>query len=136
MAMTTDGFAQRRLVLIDADSAGPGGTHQMSMMAFLRSPQVDVLGITIATGDDWRDEEVQQTLRMLEQIERTETGSARGSFPLVRIQEDTRLTTHLIGNSMRRTGPDWESSDGIMRIGSQSSIRYHVNTADGHPPRF
>jgi purine nucleosidase len=100
-ATTTAGFAQRRLVLIDADGAGPGGTHQMSMMALLRSPQVDVLGITIATGDDWRDEEVQHTLRMLELIERTDVPVVPGAvFPLVRTQEGTRLAAHLIGKPL------------------------------------
>jgi inosine-uridine nucleoside N-ribohydrolase len=50
--------AQRRLVLIDQDGSGPGGTNQMSTMVLLQAQNVDVLGITIVTGDSWRDEEV------------------------------------------------------------------------------
>ena len=38
----------------------------LSMLALLQSKQVEVLGITIVTGDVWRDEGVQHTLRMLE----------------------------------------------------------------------
>ena len=99
--MTTAAFAQRRLVLIDADGAGPGGTHQMSMMALLQSPQVEVLGITISTGDDWRDEEVQHTLRMLELIGRSDIPVVPGAvFPLVRTQEETRLATRLTGKPL------------------------------------
>ena len=101
VAMTTAAFAQRRLVLIDADGAGPGGTHQMSMMALLQSPQVEVLGITISTGDDWRDEEVQHTLRMLELIGRSDVPVVPGAvFPLVRTQEETRLATQLTGKPL------------------------------------
>jgi inosine-uridine nucleoside N-ribohydrolase len=93
--------AQKRLVLIDADGAGPGGTHQMAMMALLQSPQVEVLGVTITTGDDWRDEEVQHTLRMLELIGRSDIPVVPGAvFPLVRTQEETRLTAQLIGKPL------------------------------------
>ena len=62
--------AQRRLVLIDQDGSGPGGSNQMAMMVLLQSPQADVLGITMVTGDPWRDEEAEHTLRMLELIGR------------------------------------------------------------------
>src|SRR5215469_10094243 len=81
--------AQKRLVLVDQDAIGPGGTDQMSMIALLQSPQVQVLGITIVTGDGWRDEGVQHTLRMLELIGRSEVPVAPGAvFPLVRTQEE------------------------------------------------
>jgi inosine-uridine nucleoside N-ribohydrolase len=91
--------AQKRLVLIDQDGSGPGGTAQMSIIALLQSPQVQVLGITIVTGDQWRDEGVQHTLRMLELTHRTEIPVVPGAvFPLVRTQEETRLATSLVGN--------------------------------------
>ena len=41
-------------------------------MALLQAQNVDVLGITIFTGDSWRDEEVLHTLRTLELIGRSE----------------------------------------------------------------
>jgi len=92
--------AQKRLVLIDEDGSGPGGTNQMAMMALLQAPQAEVLGITIVTGDAWRDEEVQHTLRMLELLGRREVPLARGAaFPLVRSQEETRLAAQLIGKA-------------------------------------
>src|ERR1700688_4489275 len=84
--------AQKRLVLIDQDGSGPGDSNQMSMMVLLRSPQVEVLGITIVTGNAWRDEEVQHTLRMLELIGRSDVSVVPGAvFPLVRTQEETIL---------------------------------------------
>jgi inosine-uridine nucleoside N-ribohydrolase len=90
--------AQRRMIVIDQDGSGPGGSNMMSMMALLQSPLVDVLGITIVTGNAWRDDEVRHTLRMLELIGRTDVPVAPGAvFPLVRTQEETRLATPLVG---------------------------------------
>ena len=77
--------AQKRLVLIDQDGSGPGGSDQMAMLALLQSPDVQVLGITIVTGDAWRDEETLHTLRMLELTGHADVPVARGAvFPLVR----------------------------------------------------
>jgi inosine-uridine nucleoside N-ribohydrolase len=90
--------AQKRLVLIDQDGSGPGGSNQMAMMVFLQSPQVQVLGITMVTGNAWRDEEVQHTLRMLELIGRTDVPVVPGAvFPLVRTQKETELAAALVG---------------------------------------
>ena len=90
--------AQRRLVLIDQDGSGPGGSNQMAMMVLLQSPRAEVLGITMVTGDAWRDEETEHTLRMLELIGRTDVPVAKGAvFPLVRTEEETRLNVPLVG---------------------------------------
>jgi inosine-uridine nucleoside N-ribohydrolase len=84
--------AQKRLVIIDQDGSGPGGSDQMAIMALLEAPQAKVLGITIVTGDAWRDEETLHTLRMLELTGHTDVPVARGAvFPLIRTQEETRL---------------------------------------------
>ncbi len=88
----------KRLVLIDQDGSGPGGSNQMAMMVLLQAPQVQVLGITMVTGNAWRDEEAQHTLRMLELIHRTDVPVALGAvFPLVRTQQETALATPLNG---------------------------------------
>ena len=90
--------AQQRLVLIDQDGSGPGGSNQMAMLALLEAPQVKVLGITMVTGNAWRDEETLHTLRMLELTGHTDIPVARGAvFPLVRTQEDTQLQSAIDG---------------------------------------
>src|SRR5712671_1076948 len=100
LALHGPATAQKRLVLIDQDAAGPGGSNQMAMMALLQAPQVKVLGITIVTGDAWRDEETQHTLRMLELIGRSDVPVVPGAvFPLVRTQEETRLAAQLHGKA-------------------------------------
>jgi inosine-uridine nucleoside N-ribohydrolase len=90
--------AQKRLVLIDQDGSGPGGSNQMAMLALLQSPQVRVLGITMVTGNAWRDEETEHTLRMLELTGHEDVPVAKGAvFPLVRDQQETRLAAALWG---------------------------------------
>jgi purine nucleosidase len=90
--------AQKRLVLIDQDGAGPGGSDQMAMLALLQAADVQVLGITIVTGDAWRDEETLHTLRMLELTGHADVPVVRGAvFPLVRNEEQTQLEAALNG---------------------------------------
>jgi purine nucleosidase len=90
--------AQKRLVLVDQDGSGPGGSNQMAMLSLLQSPQVEVLGITMVTGNAWRDEETEHTLRMLELTGHGNVPLAKGAvFPLIRAQEDTRLSSAIDG---------------------------------------
>jgi purine nucleosidase len=87
------GWAQqteRRKIIIDQDAAGPAGTDQQSMLLLIQSPQTEVLGITVVTGDQWLREEVAHTLRMLELIGRTDIPVVPGAeYPLVRRKEET-----------------------------------------------
>jgi inosine-uridine nucleoside N-ribohydrolase len=82
-------FAQaKRKVIIDQDAAGPGGTDMQAILALINSPDTDVLGVTVITGDAWRDEEIQHTLRLLEIIGRTDIPVLPGAaFPLVNSKE-------------------------------------------------
>ncbi|PWU03197.1 MAG: nucleoside hydrolase [Terriglobia bacterium] len=83
---------EKQYVVIDQDAAGPGGTDMMSILLLLQSPSVETLGITVVTGDAWRDEEVAHTLRLLELIGRTDIPVVPGAvFPLVRTQQATEL---------------------------------------------
>ena len=81
---------EKRKIIIDQDAAGPAGTDQQSMLLLIQSPQTDVLGITVVTGDQWLHEEVAHTLRMLEFIGRTDIPVMLGAeYPLVRRQQET-----------------------------------------------
>lgn len=78
----------KRKLIIDQDAAGPGGTDMQAILALVNSPDTDVLGITVLTGDAWRDEEVEHTLRLLEIIGRTDIPVLPGAvFPLVNSKE-------------------------------------------------
>src|SRR5499425_2053976 len=78
----------KRKVVIDQDAAGPGGTDIQAILALVNSPDTDVLGITVVTGDAWRDEEVQHALRLMEIIGRPDIPVVPGAeFPLVSSKE-------------------------------------------------
>jgi purine nucleosidase len=82
----------RRKIIIDQDTAGPGGSNMNTLLLLLQSPQVEVLGITVVTGDQWRNEEVARTLRLLEIIGRKDVPVVPGAeFPLVRRRDETQL---------------------------------------------
>ena len=88
----TFSFAQpRRKVIINEDCSGPGGSNMQTLLLLIQSPQVEVLGITVVSGDQWRDEEVAHTLRLLEIIGRTDIPVVPGAeFPLVRTRREAQ----------------------------------------------
>jgi len=81
----------RRKVIINQDCSGPGGSNLQTLLVMIQSPEVEVLGITVVTGDQWRDEEVAHTLRLLEIIGRTDIPVVPGAvFPLIRTHEEAQ----------------------------------------------
>jgi len=92
--------AEQRYVIADQDVAGPAGSDLISLLVFLQSPNVNLLGITVVTGDAWRDEEVATALRLLELVGRTDVKVYVGAeYPLVRTQLETRLSAQLYGKA-------------------------------------
>ncbi len=101
LAACVPALAQQRLVLIDQDGSGPGGSNQMAMMVLLQSSRVKVLGITMVSGNAWEPEEVQHTLRMLEIIHRTDVPVVPGAvFPLVRTEAEWKLERPMQGSHL------------------------------------
>jgi purine nucleosidase len=83
---------QRRKIIINQDCSGPGGSNMQTLLTLIQSPQVEVLGITVVSGNQWRDEEVAHTLRLLELIGRTDIPVLPGAaFPLVRRRDESEL---------------------------------------------
>jgi len=88
----------RRKIILDQDARGPATTDQQSMLAVLNSPQAEVLGITVVSGDMWRDEEVAHTLRMLELTHHTDIKVYPGAiFPLINTKEEIARWEKLYG---------------------------------------
>ena len=82
----------RRKVIIDQDCSGPGGSNMQTLLTLIQSPAVEVLGITVVSGNQWRDEEVAHTLRLLELIGRTDIPVLPGAvFPLVHRRQEEQL---------------------------------------------
>jgi inosine-uridine nucleoside N-ribohydrolase len=87
-----------RLVIIDQDAYGPAGSNLQAILMLLQAENVEVLGITITSGDGWRDEEVDHTLRLLEIAGRPEVPVIPGAvLPLVNSQARNLAWEHLYG---------------------------------------
>src|ERR1700692_4745392 len=88
----------RRRVIIDQDAYGPAGSNLQAILMLLQAPDVEVLGITIVSGDGWRDEEVDHTLRLLEIAGRTDEPVIPGAvLPLVNSAARTKAWESLYG---------------------------------------
>lgn len=112
--------AAKRMVIVDQDGSGPGGSNQMAMMVLLQSPRVEVLGLTMVSGNGWEPEEVQHTLRMLELIHRTDVPVVPGAvFPLVRTEVEAKL------ERARQGGFAWYGAWGDLAAGT-SLQPYHA----------
>src|SRR5262252_5967171 len=99
ITLVSAAFAQpRRKVIINEDCSGPGGSNLQTLLTMIQSPQVEVLGITVVSGDQWRDEEVAHTLRLLEIIGRTDIPVVPGAeFPLVRTRQEAQAWQERFG---------------------------------------
>ncbi len=92
--------ASTKYVVVDQDASGPAGSDMTALLVFLQSPRVTTLGITVVTGDAWRDEEVAHTLRLLELVGRTDVKVYPGAeYPLMRTQEETRISEQIYGKA-------------------------------------
>jgi inosine-uridine nucleoside N-ribohydrolase len=111
----------KRKVIVDQDGAGPGGTDQQSMLLLIQSPQTEVLGLTMVTGDQWLKAELAHTLRMLELIGRTDIPVVPGAeYPLVRRKQETEL---------------WEQRYGVfLWLGAWTPRFYHPHDELGDMP--
>lgn len=88
----------RPKIIIDQDAAGPAGTDIQSILMLMQDKDVDLLGITVVTGDAWRDEEVSHALRMLEIAHRTAIPVIPGAvFPLLNGRRRTLAWEKLYG---------------------------------------
>lgn len=114
----------KRKVILDQDARGPATTDQQSMMMFLQSRDVETLGITVVSGDMWRDEEVAHTLRMLEIIGRTDVPVVPGAvFPLINSMERVERWETLYGKVHYQGA--WNGHKPGSGTGEGARGRYH-----------
>ena len=73
----------KRKVIYDQDNSGPFGTDILGTLMMLQADNIDLLGITLVTGDAWMKQEMAFTLRLLEMMGRTEVPVYAGvEFPM------------------------------------------------------
>ncbi len=92
--------AQRTIkVIADQDSAGPHGTNFLSLLMLLRAPQIDLLGITTVSGDQWVEPATVFALWATEQAGRTDVPVIKGAEqPLVNTKRELELREQLYGS--------------------------------------
>ena len=90
----------RRKVIYDQDNAGPFGADILGTLMMLQADNIDLLGITLVTGDAWMKQEMAFTLRLLEMMGRTEIPVYPGAeFPMLNTKEEWLLRMQLYGGS-------------------------------------
>jgi inosine-uridine nucleoside N-ribohydrolase len=88
----------RRKVIYDQDLSGPFGTDILGTLMMLQADNIDLLGITLVTGDAWMKQEMAFTLRLLEMMGRTEIPVYPGAeFPMLNTKEEWLLRLQLYG---------------------------------------
>jgi purine nucleosidase len=137
MSQAADAPAKRK-VIIDQDAFGPATSNLQAILMLLQASDVEVLGITITSGDGWRDEEVSHTLRMLEIAKRTEVGVYPGAvYPLVNTQQRTKLWEQLYGKLFYKGA--WTESwpaEGTTRRSAYHADPFLVPHSEAGEPRI
>ena len=95
----------RRKVIIDQDAYGPAGSNLQAILMIVQSPDMEVLGVTVESGDGWQRENVAHALRMLELIGRPDIPVVPGStYPLLNSEEETLSLIHIFGHGIPSHG--------------------------------
>jgi purine nucleosidase len=97
----TPAAAQQKKIKIiaDQDSGGPQGTNFVSLLMLLRAPEIDLLGITTVSGDQWVGPATVFALWATEQAGRTDVPVIKGAEnPLVNTQREVELREALYGS--------------------------------------
>lgn len=129
LAVAAAASEPRRKVIVDQDAFGPGGSNLQAILMLVQAPDVEVLGVTIESGDGWQKENVAHTLRMLELIGRPDIPVVPGAtYPLVNSEEETRRWEKLYGRLAYKGAwmdvwPDYNTVN-----------RPHYHAADVVPP--
>src|SRR5689334_16955597 len=129
LVLWVESSAARRKVIIDQDAFGPGGPNLQPILMVLQAPDLEVLGITVESGDGWQAENVAHTLRMLEIIGRTDVPVVAGAtYPLINSEEATIRWEGLYGKLPYKGAwmKEWPDYNTVNRT------RYHA--AEVVPP--
>lgn len=114
-------------VIADQDSGGPQGTNFLSLLMLLRAKQIDLLGITTVSGDQWVDPATIFALWATEQAGRTDVPVIKGAQnPLLHTRREQELLEQLYGSyagwhgSLNPDAPDpsfiWAPPGGMPKV--------------------
>ncbi len=93
--------AQKIKVIADQDSAGPQGTNFLSLLMLLRAPEINLLGITTVSGDQWVEPATVFALWATELTGRTDVPVVKGAEnPLLNSRRELERREALYGSSV------------------------------------
>ena len=92
---------QKIKVIADQDSAGPQGTNFLSLLMLLRAPEINLLGITTVSGDQWVEPATVFALWATELTGRTDVPVVKGAEnPLLNSKLELERREALYGSSV------------------------------------
>jgi len=93
-----------RKVIFDQDTDGIIGDNEDPLVMLLQSPNIQVLGVTVVTGNGWLKQETADVLKLLEDLHRTDVPVYMGAeFPLVQSRFTPARMVKMYGGT--RTDP-------------------------------
>src|SRR5277367_589349 len=93
-----------RKVIFDQDTDGIIGDNTDPLVMLLQSPNTQVLGVTVVTGNGWLKQETADVLKLLEDLHRTDVPVYMGAeFPLVQSRFTPARMVKMYGGT--RTDP-------------------------------
>jgi inosine-uridine nucleoside N-ribohydrolase len=133
-------------VLADQDSAGPQGTNFLSLLMLLMSEDVELLGITTVSGDQWVRQATVFTLHALELTGRPDVPVVQGAeMPLLNRRHEVEGREALYGSHPSWHGafnPDapppsrtWDPPGGPPKVEARSghAADFIIETLRAHP---
>ena len=91
---------EKKKVIFDQDTDGVIGGNENPLVMLLQADNVDVLGVTVMTGNGWLKQETADVLKLLELMNRPDVPVYMGSeFPLLQTRQELWLLTKLYGGN-------------------------------------
>ena len=139
-------YAQREKIIVDQDARGPASTDMNAILMFAQSPKVDVLGVTLVTGDQWVKEEAAHTLRALELAGRSDIPVMLGAAtPLINTREESEAWEKQYGEFAFKGAwtrkwyhppdvvPALQEGPPATKISSENAVEFIVRTVHKYP---
>src|SRR5258705_3218727 len=137
---------QKIKIIADQDSAGAEGTNFLSLLMLLRAPQIDLLGITTVSGDQWVEPATVFALWATEITGRTDVPVIKGAeLPLLNSQREQEARESLFGSYLAWHGsfnPDapnaketWAPPGGYPKVKPKPgrAADFIIETIRAHP---
>ena len=99
-AQTQTKDTEKKKVIFDQDADGVIGGNENPLVMLLQADNIDVVGVTVMTGNGWLKQETADVLKLLELMNRPDVPVYMGSeFPLLQTRQELWLLTKLYGGN-------------------------------------